>query len=230
MGQSFRATMKSAIAKVMPESARLDVLCNLPKIESWRKKYVGKDCPQFRKRTELYDYLQATYVGDRPVDYLEFGVYRGESIKHWAAINRNAQSRFFGFDTFTGLPENWKKFCGDMPAGALDCGGAAPQVDDTRIKFIKGLYQDTLDQFLTEFAPRSQLVVHDDSDLYSSTLFVLTRCHELLTPEVVLIFDDFSSVLNQFRAIEDYCAAYRRSYAVLGIAGDYLAHVAIRFA
>jgi O-methyltransferase len=229
MKQSFRAAVKSAVAKVMPESARLDVLCNLPKIESWRKKYVGKDCPQFGKRMELYDYLQTNFVRDRPVDYVEFGVYRGESIKYWSKINEHEQSRFYGFDTFTGLPEEWKKFCCDMPVGALDCGGEVPVVDDGRIQFIKGLYQDTLDTFLSQFSPRSQLVLHDDSDLYSSTLFVLTRCHSLLTPDAVIIFDDFSSVLNQFRAIKDYCAAYRRNYKVLGVAGDYLAHVAIQF-
>jgi O-methyltransferase len=230
MKQSFRAAVKSAVAKAMPESARLEVLCNLPKIESWRKKHLSKDCPHLEKRLDLYDYVQATYVKDQPVDYLEFGVYRGESIKHWSKINKSDQSRFFGFDTFTGLPEEWKKFSGDMPAGALSCGGMIPDVNDARIQFIKGLYQDTLDDFLSQFNPRSQVVLHDDSDLYSSTLFVLTRCHSLLTSEVIVIFDDFSSVLNQFRAIKDYCAAYRRNYTVLATAGDYFAHVAIRFA
>jgi len=198
-------------------------------VEAWRRKFVTKDCPQFRQRTELYDHLQTKHVKERPIDYLEFGVYQGESIKYWSTINRHEQSRFFGFDTFTGLPENWKKFCGDMPAGVFDCGGAVPQTDDRRIQFVKGLYQDTLDQFLSQFNPRSQLVIHDDSDLYSSTLFLLTRCHDLLNSDVILIFDDFSSVLNQFRALEDYCAAYRRKYTVLGVAGEYLAQVSIRF-
>lgn len=49
---------KSAIAKTMPDSTRWDVVCNLPKIETWRKKYIGKDCPIFEERTELYDYLK----------------------------------------------------------------------------------------------------------------------------------------------------------------------------
>jgi len=167
MKQSVIAAVKSAVSKVVPNSPRLEIICSLPKIEALRKKYVGKDCPQFSRRRDLYDYLQRTFIGDRPIDYLEFGVFRGDTVRYWSEINKHEQSRFFGFDTFTGLPENWKQFTGTMGKGAMDCGGAIPQIDDSRVQFIKGLYQDTLDQFLADFTPRSQLVIHDDSDLYS---------------------------------------------------------------
>lgn len=139
MRQSVIAAVKSAVAKFVPDSPRLEILCSLPKIETWRKKYVGKDCPQFSRREELYDYLQGTLIGDRAIDYVEFGVFRGESIRYWSRINQQKESRFFGFDTFTGLPETWKQFTGTMPKGAMDCGGAIPQIDDGRVQFIKEL-------------------------------------------------------------------------------------------
>jgi hypothetical protein len=230
MTKSFRTTVKAAIAKAMPDSARLDVVCNLPKIETWRKQYVGKECPMFAERLQLYNYLQDRVIQEQPIDYLEFGVYKGESIAHWSKINRHLQSRFFGFDTFTGLPENWQKFSGDMAQDTFDCGGAVPALNDSRVEFVKGLFQDTLDSTLASFVPRSQLILHNDSDLYSSTLYVLTRCHDLLTPGAMVIFDEFSSVLNEFRALKDYCAAYRRNYEVLGATTEYFAQVAIRFA
>jgi hypothetical protein len=228
MNQSFRVAMKSAVAKVIPDIARMDVLYNLPKIETWRKKYVGKDCPKFAERTELYDYLQANVIQNRPIDYLEFGVFQGETIRHWSCINHHEQSRFFGFDTFTGLPEDWKKFS-VLAKGTFDCGGVAPQLNDGRVQFVKGLFQDTLDAFLAGFTPRSQLVLHNDSDLYSATLYVLTRCHDVLVPGTIVIFDEFSSVLNEFRALDDYCVSYRRTYEVLGVTNAYFAQVAIRF-
>jgi hypothetical protein len=227
--QSFRTRMKAAIAKVMPSSPRLDVVCNLPKIEAWRKKYVPKECPTFDERTELYDYLQANVLGGGAIDYLEFGVFRGESIAYWSKINRAAESRFVGFDTFTGLPETWQKFSGDMSKDTFDCGGATPQIDDPRVSFVKGLFQDTLDNFLNGFRPRAPLVLHNDSDLYSATLYVLTRCHDLLTPGSIVVFDEFSSVLNEFKALGDYCSAYCRDYEVLGVTAAYFAQVAIRF-
>ena len=229
MKQSFRTSVKSAIAKVIPDSSRAEVLCSLPKIETWRKKYVGKDCPVLPDRMQLYDLLQANIIQDHPIDYLEFGVYRGESITHWTQINHHEQSRFVGFDTFTGLPEQWKKFSGDMVQSTFDCGGSTPQLNDSRVRFVKGLFQDTLDPFLAEFTPRSQLVLHGDADLYSSTLYMLTRCHDLITPGTIVIFDEFSSVLNEFRALEDYCVSYRRKYEVLGVTSSYFDQVAIRF-
>jgi len=49
--------------------------------------------------------------------------------------------------------------------------------------FIKGMFQDTLDNFLTDFTPREKFVVHNDSDLYSSTLFTLVKLHRILKKE-----------------------------------------------
>jgi O-methyltransferase len=229
MGRPLLTTMKSAIAKAMPDSTRLNVVCSLPKIETWRKQYIGKDCPLFPKREQLYDHLMANVIKGQSVDYLEFGVYQGESIAYWASHEKNPESRFYGFDTFTGLPEAWKKFNGDRAEGVFDCGGATPQINDTRVKFVKGLFQDTLDDFLSGFDSRSQLILHNDSDLYSATLYVLTRCHDLLKPGAVVIFDEFSSVLNEFRALADYCSAYCRKYEVLGATNEYFGQVAIRF-
>jgi hypothetical protein len=42
--------------------------------------------------------------------------------------------------------------------------------------------------FLKEFTLRSRLVVHSDSDLYSSTLFTLANLNTLLVPGAVVIF------------------------------------------
>ena len=229
MKNSYLTAVKSAIAKAMPDSVRMNVVCNLPKLETWRKKHVGPNCPIFAERTELYAHLQHNVIHEQPIDYLEFGVYQGESIAYWSRANRCEQSRFFGFDTFTGLPENWQKFSGDMVKDSFDCGGAIPAIADGRVEFHKGLFQDTLDSFLANFTPRSQLVINNDSDLYSSTLFVLTRCHDLLTPGSIVIFDEFSSVLNEFRALHDYCSAYRRTYEVAGATSSYFTQVAVRF-
>ena len=71
------------------------------------------------------------------------------------------------------------------------------------------------------------LIIHMDADLYSSTLFVLTYLSDYL-PGANVIFDEFDSAFDEFRALEDYCSAYRRSYEVLAVT-DWCEHVAIRF-
>jgi hypothetical protein len=56
----------------------------------------------------------------------------------------------------------------------------------------------------------------------------LTKCDDLLVPGSIVIFDEFSSVLNEFAALADYCSAYRRSYEVIGATSEYFAQIAIR--
>src|SRR5919108_1860709 len=58
------------------------------------------------RKIELYRYVNDVALRNVPVDYLEFGVFRGWSMQQWLQINKHPESRFVGFDTFTGLPED----------------------------------------------------------------------------------------------------------------------------
>lgn len=226
---NLRIKSKVAIARLGVDSRRIDTVVNLPKIETWRKEHVPAGTPAFEERTEMYDHVHAQLVGENtPIDYLEFGVFRGDSIRHWSSLNKHEDSRFVGFDSFEGLPEDWKRFDGQMVKAHFDVGGNLPDIVDPRVSFVAGWFQHTVDDFLTDFQPRSQLVVHVDSDLYSSALYVLTRLDSLLVPGTIVVFDEFSSVLNEFAALGDYCAAYQREYEVLASAWHYFGHLAIK--
>jgi O-methyltransferase len=79
------------------------------------KAYTHK-LPAYHERYRLYELVSRSKdLAAMPIDYLEFGVYEGASIKWWLANNQNPSSRFFGFDTFTGLPAQW----GDLPKGGV---------------------------------------------------------------------------------------------------------------
>jgi hypothetical protein len=98
------------------------------------------------------------------------------------------------------------------------------------VRFVKGWFQDTLPIFLDQFSTDKRIVIHCDADLYPSTLFVLGKLDALIKPGTIVIFDDFSSMLNDFRALEDYTRSFCRRYEVLGAAGRiYYEHVAVRF-
>jgi O-methyltransferase len=169
-------------------------------------------CPEPANRMELYRQL-ASHIGNGPIDYLEFGVFEGASIGAWAKLNTNPNSRFFGFDTFEGLPEDWLK---NYRKGHFSTNGIAPKFDDQRVTFTKGLFQKTLIPFLNRTELKNRIVVNVDCDIYSATLFVLTTLNREMPPGTIIILDDFSSVDHEFRAFSDYERSFGRNWRALG--------------
>lgn len=136
--------------------------------------------------------------------YLEFGVARGASIRRFAQHFTNPKARFVGFDSFEGLPQAWHKY----EAGHFSTKGSTPAIDDSRVSFVKGWFQNTLPDFLrrmeTEREPEVTLV-HFDADLYSSTLFLLTALWWRI-PEYFFIYDEFYG--EEMIALHDFASAY----------------------
>jgi hypothetical protein len=194
-------------------------------MEEWKKN--SGDYPFFEQRFEMYDYINNEVLKNSEIDYLEFGVFKGESIKYFSELNRQQGSRFIGFDTFEGLPEDWIEFSRTVKSQTFSTNGNLPAIDDERVGFIKGLFQDTLPGFLDNFKSDRPLVIHNDSDLYSATLYVLTFMDNYLVPGTVIIFDEFYSVLDEFRALQDYTAAYMKNYEVIAATNRHV-QVAIR--
>lgn len=162
--------------------------------------------PIFTNRSNQWHYIYHEILHDLPIDYFEFGVFMGNSIREWINMSISPDSRFYGFDTFTGLPEHWFK---DFSKSAFNVGGKIPDILDPQVTFVKGIFQDTLGNFLNGFNRRNRIVVNMDADLYSSTLFVLLSMHHYLKEGDIIMFDDFLDPLGEFMAFGNYCQAYR---------------------
>lgn len=212
---------RSLISLNVPPMPRAEYVLGLFRISEWISRYGTDSTRVFEKRPDLYRWVAQDLLGGGPVSYLEFGVFTGASLRFWTDCNQHAESRFFGFDTFEGLPEDWNLFSGRIKSGAYSAGGTIPQFEDPRVHLFKGLFQDTLLSFLASTNLGGQLVLHMDADLYSSTMFVLARMHSLLSPGTVLIFDEFNGPLDEFRAWEDYVHSHMRKYECLAQRNDY---------
>lgn len=223
---NYTTRIKSLLARILPDAFQLQYIAYLPQFGKWIDQY-GKSCSHFDSKLKLYNFVNNNY-GNNPIDYLEFGVWYGGSMKEWIKINNNPDSRFYGFDTFTGLPEVWQGFTKNAAEHTFTAHGDSPDISDSRVIFVKGLFQNTLNDFFLGYPVTNQLIMHIDSDIYSSALFVLTKCDPIIRAGTVIIFDEFSSVMDEFRALNDYCSAYRRSYEVIGTAGQYYDQVAIK--
>jgi O-methyltransferase len=162
----------------------------------------------------MYSYLSHEFFADggKPIDYFEFGVHRGDSLRTWTTLNVNPQTRFFGFDSFEGLPEDWNE---KKTKGTFGTGGKTPDISDPRVQFVVGWFQNVVPGFLKSYEPKNPLVLHNDSDLYSSTLYCLTAMNSLMPRETIVIFDEFYDALHEYRALVDYASAYMRQFKIV---------------
>ena len=169
---------------------------------------------ELSSREQLYRYVSENLLKgpDGLMDYLEFGVYEGASMREWCSLNQNPDSRFYGFDSFEGLPEDWHS---GKRKGAFSTGGKAPNVSDSRITFVPGWFQKSLRGFLSTYRAQGSLIIHLDCDLYSSALFCMTTLDPVISSGTLLVMDDFFDALHVYRALSDYCSAYVREYQIV---------------
>ena len=175
----------------------------------------------YSHRVKLHEYvISSEGLAEKPIHYLEFGVAGGTSFAWWVKANHHPDSRFFGFDTFEGLPEDWHFF--KKGAFSFDI----PFLEDPRGTFIKGLFQDTVYIFLDKYrqsidTPEAVRVLHLDADLYSSTLFALTMMAPFLRNGDILLFDEFNIPNHEFAAWSDFVKSYYIKYEVIGAVNNF---------
>ena len=170
----------------------------------------------YNKRYELYDYIVKSENLSK-IYYIEFGVAQGYSFKWWINNIKDKDSKFVGFDTFTGLPEDW----GYFKKGDMSAKDSFPDVNDKRSKFVKGVFQETLPSFLKGFDTDLRKVIHMDADIYSSTLFALTMIGPFLRKDDILIFDEFNVPLHEFKAFTEFISSYYVKVKVIGAVNNY---------
>lgn len=133
---------------------------------------------------------------------VEFGVYSGYSLGLIAA-----EMPVIGFDSFEGLPEDWRE---GFPKGTFH----DPTVLDSLPEYsfntllVKGWFSDTVPTF-----PFPKLgLVHIDCDLYSSTVTALEGVVGALDLGTYVVFDEFhgypGAEQHEARAWREFCDQY----------------------
>jgi O-methyltransferase len=168
-------------------------------------------------RYTLYHHVIETEKLNEAIDYIEFGVLKGDSFKWWTKNITNAGARFYGFDTFTGLPEDW----GSFKKGDMANNNVPPDLKDERCRFYQGLFQQTLPGFINAYSPNNRRVIHMDADLYSSTLYALTSITTILKKEDIIIFDEFNVPMHEFKAFIEWTGSYYIKYEVIGAVNNF---------
>lgn len=171
----------------------------------------------YQNREVLYAWVQQYLGMETPIDYLEFGVFKGESMRKWIATNVHPSSRFYGFDSFEGLPEDWYSAKGK---GYFNVSGHVPPIDDLRVSFLKGWFCETLPSFVEQFQFNNRIIIHLDADLLSSTIYVLLKLDKFIGKGAILVFDEFRG--QEAAALNLYVRSSAKKYKILCARKDHV--------
>jgi Macrocin-O-methyltransferase (TylF) len=143
----------------------------------------------------------------------EFGVYRGETLDFIASL---VGREVHGFDSFEGLPEDWKQGH-EKGTFALT---SLPEVR-TNVRLHKGWFEDTIPAF-REQHPEQIAFLHLDADLYSSTKTVFELLGDRIVAGTVIAFDEFFNYPGwcegEYKAFTEFCQERHVEVRYLGFA------------
>jgi predicted O-methyltransferase YrrM len=133
-------------------------------------------------RTEVLELSISTRNQDGFI--CELGVYRGDSLNYIAS--KISGSIIYGFDTFEGLPENWRN---SYVKGTFETNFNELKLMEN-CHVYKGLFNDTLPIFLQDITSSASFI-HVDCDLYTSTADALKLLAPRIKKGTILVFDEY---------------------------------------
>lgn len=165
----------------------------------------------FPDRFALMDYSLQAVDPEMEGRYCEFGVWTGITINYIAA---KTDHPIHGFDSFDGLPEDWRT---RYYKGTFDIEGL-PQVRDN-VVLHKGWFNESLPGWAEEY-PGPIAFIHFDADLYSSTKTVLDLLAEQIVPGTVMQFDEYFNYPGwqdgAYKAFKEFVEAHDVEFEYLG--------------
>jgi len=145
---------------------------------------------------------------------LEFGVYHGKTIRMIASYLPN--TLVHGFDTFSGIPEDWHSL---TPKNSYSTHDKIPQAPEN-VQYHVGLFSDSLPGFLNDHPDKPIRFMNIDCDLYSSTKDIFDAVHGRVHPGTIIIFDEY--IMNphwkedEYKAFQEAVTEYGWEYKYLG--------------
>ncbi len=148
--------------------------------------------------------------------YLEFGVYYGRSLSVLASSELSQALHWHGFDSFSGLPEDWSE---KETKGSYSTDGQVPEMPDN-VTLHEGWFNDTLPPFIAQDKQASAAFIHIDCDLFSSTQTALEALRDRCRPGTVIQFDELIGYpgyqQHEWRAWQAFLQQWPQGYRLLG--------------
>lgn len=160
---------------------------------------------------------------DRDGLYCEFGVESGTTINFIASQTART---IHGFDSFEGLPEDWRP---GFPAGTFKLK-ELPKVR-ANVELHKGWFDQSIAPFKAKFS-EPVVFLHMDADLYSSTKTTLDLLADRIIPGTIIQFDEFFNYpgwrQGEYKAFMEFVNDYKITHEYIGYTGGTGEQVAVR--
>ena len=189
---------------------RADASLNYVEVGRWMRAKGFRHITRVVGREQLWAMAAAQLQG-RKVLYLEFGVFKGDATRRWVELLPDPQCMFHGFDSFEGLPEVWRP---GYDAGHFDVQGAIPVINDARVTFHKGWFDQTLPLF--EVPDHDVLMLNVDADLYSSTKLIFEKLADHIRVGSYLYFDEFNERFHELKAFDEFMTETNMTFDLVG--------------
>jgi hypothetical protein len=142
---------------------------------------------------------------------LEFGVFKGDSLNYFS--NYLPKKKWYGFDSFYGLQEDWKG--GLFAKGYFNLNGNIPHFNKN-VTIIKGFFKETLPIFFKKHNENISFI-HIDCDTYQSTKEIFQNIKkDKLKKGCIILFDEYFGYINwennEFKAWKEYVKKNKIKY------------------
>lgn len=142
---------------------------------------------------------------------LEFGVFEGLTINF---ISVNTKKIVYGFDSFEGLPKDWRD---GFEKGTFKTE-ELPTVNNN-VKLIKGCFEDSLPLFILENKKYCSFI-HIDCDLYSSTKTIFNYLGDRIKEGTIIVFDEYFNYPGwkngEFKAFMEFVESHKVKFEYIG--------------
>jgi hypothetical protein len=165
-----------------------------------------QNCGDMARFYALYLNVNHILADDIPGEFVELGVYKGNSAIMLAELGRRAGRRVYLFDTFEGFDKrDLRGIDGKSPVAFTETSLSAVQklVGTHGVTYVQGFFPESTSKVAM---PDRVAVAHLDCDLYEPMKAGLKEFYPRLSPGGIMLLHDYSSGhwLGATQAIDEF--------------------------
>lgn len=182
----------------------------------------------YRLGNMLAHYELYKMITNLPGDLVELGVFKGCSMVQWGTFrelleNENSR-RMIGFDMFGEFPasvkvesdmefiQNWNDCFKNEFISREEIYESLKLKGIGNVELVQGNIKETLPKFLKRNRQMRIALLHIDTDVYEPCKVGLELLFDLIVPNGLIVFDDYSAIEGETVAVDEFFANKKHTF------------------